>query len=98
VGDARGPSGIRTHELFKKMENAHNCSAAVLALPWAVQRGISVVAKSSNKSRIEVNRKLVTLTDKEMKAMNKAHQTIGKIRSANEQTTLRRHRSKWMAK
>ncbi|RYO84849.1 hypothetical protein DL766_001527 [Monosporascus sp. MC13-8B] len=69
---------VLTHELFTNIAKAHGCSSAVASLSWAVQRGVTVIPKSSNKSRIEENIKLVTLTEGEVASINKAHETLGK--------------------
>ncbi|KAJ5281875.1 hypothetical protein N7478_007247 [Penicillium angulare] len=74
---------IITHPFFKRIAANHECSTGVLALSWAVQRGICVIPKSSSLTRIEENLKLVTLTEKEMSEMNDAHVTLGKLRLAD---------------
>lgn len=71
------------HPLFTDIAKAHGCSPGVVSLSWVVQRGITVIPKSANKSRIEENRRLVTLTDDEMARMNSAHETIMKFRLAD---------------
>lgn len=71
---------LLTHDIFKKIAEAHSCSTAVVSLSWAVQRGITVIPKSSNKARIEENIKLVTLSEDEIATINDAHNTIGKYR------------------
>ncbi|RYP93244.1 hypothetical protein DL770_000619 [Monosporascus sp. CRB-9-2] len=79
---------LLTHELFTNIAKAHGCSPAVVSLSWAVQRGVTVIPKSSNKSRIEENVKLVTLTEDEVTSINKAHETLGKYRLADTSTAL----------
>ena len=74
---------ILTNELFTTIAKAHDCSAGVVSLSWAVQRDIVVIPKSSSLKRIEDNIKLVTLTDDEMNTMNRAHEIIGRYRIAN---------------
>ncbi|KAK2004337.1 aldo/keto reductase [Colletotrichum falcatum] len=78
-----GQSEILTHELFTGIAKAHNVSAGVVSLSWAVQRGVAVIPKSANKSRIEENIRLVTLTDEEMHRINDAHKTIKRERFSN---------------
>ncbi|SPO01797.1 related to GCY1 - galactose-induced protein of aldo/keto reductase family [Cephalotrichum gorgonifer] len=83
-----GPEGERGNEINQVLKNklfvgiaeAHGVSTAVVSLSWAVQRGITVIPKSSSKARIEENIKLVTLTDEEMDKINNAHLTISKLR------------------
>jgi glycerol 2-dehydrogenase (NADP+) len=77
------PADVLTHQLFKDIAASHGCSPAVVSLSWAVQRGVSVIPKSSNTERMEDNIKLVTLTDDEMAKMNSAHETITKYRIAD---------------
>lgn len=74
---------ILTHDLFTKIAKAHDCSTGVVSLSWAVQRGICVIPKSSSKSRITDNIKLVTLSDDEISTIDGAHETIRKYRIAD---------------
>ncbi len=74
---------IISHELFKNIAQAHGCSAGVVSLSWAVQRGTTVIPKSSTASRIDENIRLVTLSEEEMAAINAAQETIGKWRSSD---------------
>ncbi|KAK7754521.1 hypothetical protein SLS62_003541 [Diatrype stigma] len=83
VTDLDNNNIVLTHPLFTDIAKAHGCSPAVVNLSWAVQRGITVIPKSSKKSRIEENIRLATLTDKEMRKVNSAYQTIGKFRSSD---------------
>lgn len=53
-----------------------------MSLSWAVQRGITVIPKSSSEKRIAENIKLVTLSDEEIDTINKAQDTIKKYRIA----------------
>ena len=71
------------HDLFASIAKAHDCSTGVVSLSWAVQRGVTVIPKSSSKSRIEDNAKLVTLTDEEMDRINNAYKTLGQRRTAD---------------
>lgn len=81
---------ILEHQLFTDIAKAHGCSAGVVSLSWAVQRGINVIPKSARLHRIEENINLVTLTEDEMKAINDAHQTIKSHRLAKD------IKSQWM--
>ncbi|KAF0325291.1 putative aldo/keto reductase [Colletotrichum asianum] len=82
-GSRSAQNEILTHELFTSVAKAHDCSTGVVSLSWAVQRGTSIIPKSANKSRIEENIRLVTLTDEEMNKINDAHKTIRKERFSN---------------
>lgn len=75
---------ILENQLFTDIAKAHNCSAGVVSLSWAVQRGINVIPKSARLHRIEDNINLVTLTADEMKAINEAHKTIRSHRLAKD--------------
>ncbi|GKT91912.1 aldo keto reductase [Colletotrichum tofieldiae] len=68
------------HVMSWSIAKAHNVSAGVVSLSWAVQRGITVMPKSSKKARIEENIRLVSLTNEEMDKMNGAHKSIRKDR------------------
>lgn len=74
---------VLTHPRFTAIAEAHHCSPAVVSLSWAVQRGISVIPKSSNDARIAENIHLVTLTDEEMNSINLASEEIEKYRIAD---------------
>lgn len=74
---------ILSHDLFTGIGRAHNCSAGVVSLSWAVQRGITVIPKSSSKARILDNIKLVTLSDEEMTKMASAQDKIKRMRIAD---------------
>ncbi|KAG8631949.1 hypothetical protein KVT40_001089 [Elsinoe batatas] len=74
-----GKNPILTEELFVNLAKKSGCSPGVLALSWAVQRGITVIPKSSKPHRIEENIKLVTLDDEGMEIMNAAHEKLGRL-------------------
>lgn len=77
-----GTNPILTDKLFLDIAAKHNCSAGVISLSWAVQRGVVVIPKSSKLHRIDDNIRLVALDDEDMHAMNHATDTIEKIRLA----------------
>ncbi|CAI4215800.1 unnamed protein product [Parascedosporium putredinis] len=79
---------ILTHPLFTEIAKAHGCSTGVVSLSWAVQRGTTVIPKSSSESRIIENIRLVTLTEDEMQKINDAHKTIHQYRLADHITGL----------
>ncbi|KAH8666753.1 GCY protein [Xylariales sp. PMI_506] len=87
-GDRGDNNLILSHELFTNIAKAHDCSTGVVSLSWAVQRGVTVIPKSSSKTRIADNIKLVTLTDEEMEKINSAHQTIKRNRVSDGITRL----------
>ncbi|KAH7024083.1 GCY protein [Ilyonectria destructans] len=77
-GGGGGGAGnqILTDELFTKIASDKNCSAGVVSLSWAVQRGVTVIPKSGAERRITENMRLVTLDDEEMAKMNDAHKIM----------------------
>lgn len=79
---------ILSHKLFTDIAKAHDCSAGVVSLSWAVQRGITVIPKSSSEKRLIENIKLVALTDEEMKKMASAEKDIKRHRIADHITAL----------
>ncbi|KAL3461925.1 putative aldo-keto reductase [Aspergillus heterothallicus] len=83
-------SAILTHPLFKEIAERHNCSTGVVSLSWAVQRGITVIPKSSSLARIDENIRLVTLDNAAMEALNSAHQTIAQERIADNIQAMKR--------
>lgn len=76
-------NAILTDDLFKKIADEHKCSTGVVSLSWAVQRGVSIIPKSSSNSRISDNIKLVMLTEDEIETINGAHDSITKYRIAD---------------
>jgi len=83
LGGMGAEHDVLTHEMITGIAKVHGCSAGVVSLSWVVQRGCSVLPKSTNSSRIEDNIKLLTLSDDEMAKMNSAHEVIGKYRIAD---------------
>ncbi|KAL4862499.1 hypothetical protein BDV12DRAFT_42826 [Aspergillus spectabilis] len=83
-------SEILTNPLFQRIAGRHGCSTGVVSLSWAVQRGIIVIPKSSSPKRIEENIRLVTLGEEEMKEIDNAHNTIGRLRIADHIQGMRR--------
>jgi len=80
-GEREGEANlIHTHALFKSIAASHGCSTGVVSLSWAVQRGVTVIPKSSSIGRIAENVKLVDLTRGEMADMDNAHKTITRYR------------------
>ncbi|KAI5240345.1 hypothetical protein E4T42_08406 [Aureobasidium subglaciale] len=80
-GEREGEANlIHTHSLFKSIAERHQCSTGVVSLSWAVQRGVTVIPKSSSKMRIAENIKLVRLTEQEMAQISRASETIMKYR------------------
>lgn len=75
------PNTPLDHDSVKAVAEAHGCSPAVVSLSWAVQRRITVIPKSFNKSRMEENIKLITLSDREMEVLSNLH-TLLKYRIA----------------
>lgn len=75
-----GQNSILTNEVFTEMAKRNNCGVGVISLSWAVQRGITVIPKSSKAHRIEENIKLVKLSDEDMEILNQAYLKIGKMR------------------
>ncbi|KAL2752992.1 hypothetical protein ACRALDRAFT_2030079 [Sodiomyces alcalophilus JCM 7366] len=88
MGGSGADNPILTHELFKGIAQKHGCSTGVVSLSWAVQRGVTVIPKSSSKARIEENIKLVTLDDEDMAKMNDAQNTVKRFRIADHITRL----------
>ena len=52
---AEGNHGIFTHPVLTKIGQKYGKSAAQVALRWNVQRGVTVIPKSSHKDRMEQN-------------------------------------------
>lgn len=83
LGSERHESGknpMLTDSLFKDIADNHGCSAGIVSLSWAVQRGVVVIPKSSQLKRIEENIRLVRLDEAEMGSLNEAHVRLGRMR------------------
>ncbi|KAF4987176.1 hypothetical protein FDECE_15557 [Fusarium decemcellulare] len=74
---------ILTDEIFTSIAKKHSCSSGTVSLSWAVQRGTTVIPKSSSKTRIISNLQLVTLDDEDMSQLNDAHKKIELHRICN---------------
>ena len=73
------------------MAASYGCSPASLSLSWAVRRGVSVIPRSTDKSRIEANLRLVDLSDEDVERINGAHRVdgVGRLRIADHIPDLR---------
>ena len=57
LGGSQSGGSLHTHPVISTIAHAHSTGSANVMLSWAVQRGWSVVPKSTNPSRIEQNLK-----------------------------------------
>jgi glycerol 2-dehydrogenase (NADP+) len=62
-------------KVVKDIARFHASSPSAVLLSWAVQRGITVIPKSCQKSRIEGNMRLITLSQAELSALNSVHES-----------------------
>ncbi|PWN52925.1 hypothetical protein IE53DRAFT_384595 [Violaceomyces palustris] len=69
LGQANSP--ILKDADLEAIAEAHGCTVGQVALSWAVQRGTSVVPKSTNPKRMKENITLVKLSQAEMEKINK---------------------------
>ena len=74
---------------FTDIARKHSCSAGVVSLSWAVQRGVVCIPKSNKLHRIDENIRLVDLDVEDMKALNDAHTSIGKFRLSDTNPGIR---------
>lgn len=77
------PNPILSDKTFKDLAEKYGCSAGVISLSWAVQRGVTVIPMSSSLQRLEDNIKLVTLSQEDIQLMNAVNEKIGKKRLAD---------------
>jgi glycerol 2-dehydrogenase (NADP+) len=82
-GSGSARNEVISNEIFVSLSRKYKVSVGVISLSWAVQRGISVIPKSSSIARLEQNIRLVKLADEDMEIMNEAHKQIGRTRLAN---------------
>lgn len=87
-GSGSAKNEVISNEIFINLSKKYEVSVGVISLSWAVQRGISVIPKSSSITRLEQNIRLVELEDEDMEIMNKAHKDIGRTRLANASDEL----------
>ena len=83
IGGMFAENDVLTHPIFIDIAQAHGCSPAVVSLSWAVQRGLSVIPKSTNKERIVENIHLISLSDNEMSRISSVSKIIEKYRIAD---------------
>ncbi|KAF6813377.1 putative aldo/keto reductase [Colletotrichum plurivorum] len=74
---------ILPDDIFTSIARKQNISTGTVSLSWAVQRGTTVIPKSSSETRIRSNIRLITLDDEDMAAINAAHAKIGQHRICN---------------
>lgn len=74
---------ILTNDLFKNIAQKYGCSTGTLSLSWAVQRGTTVIPKSSSNTRIIENKQLIILSDEDIAKISDAHRIIGLERICN---------------
>lgn len=74
---------ILTDQIFTNIAKKNDSSPGTVALSWAVQRGTTVIPKSSSKTRIMSNLRHITLDDGDMLQINDAHQKLGLHRISN---------------
>ncbi|KAH8826642.1 Aldo/keto reductase [Flagelloscypha sp. PMI_526] len=68
-----GDSPLLKDHVITSLAKKHSVTAAQIVLSWGVQRGTSVVPKSSNADRLKQNITLTVLTAEEMDAVTKIH-------------------------
>ncbi len=78
---AEGRNGIFTHPVLTKIGEKYGKSAAQVALRWNVERGVTVIPKSTHKERMDQNMNIwdFSLTEEEMKeieALDLGHSEI----------------------
>ncbi len=68
---AEGRNGIFTHPVLTKIGDKYGKSAAQIALRWNVERGVTVIPKSTHKDRMEQNIDIwdFSLTEDDMNAI-----------------------------
>lgn len=83
-GDSReAKNKILTDDILKNIAEKNNASPGTISLSWAVQRGTTVIPKSSSRARIESNLRLVTLDHDDVSQLNSAHKRLGLVRICN---------------
>jgi D-xylose reductase len=72
LGMAKAEDSVLESPIVKEIANHHSRSAAQIVLRWGVQRGTSVIPKSSNPERLRENLDLqsFSLSDAEMIAIS----------------------------
>ena len=63
-------SPLLKHETLNRIADEIGATAAQVALSWGVQRGTSVIPKSSNSQRMRENLKLFKLSPEQMNAID----------------------------
>lgn len=81
--EAYSPLGSLGAPLLKDQElrqiaTKYGVSVATVIMSWDVQRGIIIIPKSVNPTRVISNRKVITLSSEDMKAINDIHKTYSK--------------------
>lgn len=74
---------ILNNDVFTRIAKKYGCSTGKVPLSWAVQRGTTVIPKSSSERRIVENISLLELDQDDMDAINQAHLNIEQRRICN---------------
>ncbi|CAG7935820.1 unnamed protein product [Penicillium olsonii] len=74
---------ILTDGIFTSIAKKHKCSPGAVSLSWAVQRGTTVIPKSSSQTRVIENISLISLDDEDMAKINGAHSQLEQHRICN---------------
>ncbi|BGP45717.1 hypothetical protein JCM10450v2_001547 [Rhodotorula kratochvilovae] len=74
-------SPILKEPLVQQLAEKYTKPAGTILLSWGVQRGYSVVPKSSNPGRLRANRDLIELASEDLAALSALHKEEGKHRS-----------------
>lgn len=80
---ARPENPVLTDPVLKDIAAKLRCTTAVVALSWAVQRGVTVIPKSIRTEKIEENFRLSHLSQEDITRINKVYQTSGTMRIAD---------------
>ena len=75
LGGAKG--SVFSVPIIKTIANAHNVTAAQVALKWSIQRGVAVVTGTDNREHMASDLDLwdFELSDEEMKQINSIQQS-----------------------
>lgn len=88
----RPQNPVLTDPVLTEIGNRYGCTAAAVALSWAVLRGVTVVPKTIQLDRLRENFTTITLTKAEMSRVDETHLKSGRMRLADITQGLLRER------
>ncbi|KAJ2845096.1 hypothetical protein GGI22_006666, partial [Coemansia erecta] len=80
---------VMDDDMINRIAEAHAGTPAQVALSWSLARGIAVIPKSNNPTRLKQNLKILTLTSDEMRMIGKIQKHERKVDPSRDHESLK---------